>query len=126
MKIFYALMVLAVVSGCAETAGLSHPDESKTSKKIEKTARKAAPLECEATISSSGESNGLLRCSDAMCQSENPVGTVRKFDCKKETVGDEVVDVCPVKANTRYNRVCNGLHFNSGCSVWYSPVTRCR
>lgn len=126
MKILYALAVLMVVAGCTETAGLPHPAEKKLSQRVDKKNKRAATLECEATVSSASESDGILRCDDAMCQLENPVGTVRKYDCDKETIGGETVNVCPIKANTRYNRRCEGLRFNSGCSVWYSPVTACR
>lgn len=124
-KIFILAGVLLLAACTSQEAGLPHPkekvvDKSSVAKEYSKM-RKAGktPLECEATILSSGESNAILRCSDGMCQSENPVGTVRKFDCDEN-------NICPIKANTRYNRVCDGLRFASGCSVWYSPVTRCK
>ncbi|MEZ5691997.1 MAG: hypothetical protein R3D71_10100 [Rickettsiales bacterium] len=121
MKKIYLLgvAVAMLMAGCSGVSqGIPHPEEKDLSREYSKEV-KAAAKECEATISSSGESDAILRCSDTMCQSENPVGNVRKFDCNAN-------DECPIRANTRYNRVCDGLKFASGCSVWYSPVSRCK
>lgn len=73
---------------------------------------------CDGTIVSSGDGVENLRCGAALCAREYQVGTTQSFECNQGS--------CQITANTMYSISCERLHFDSGCTVAYSPVTACR
>jgi hypothetical protein len=73
---------------------------------------------CDATIASSGDGTGILRCGESTCKSEYPAGQSSSFECSR--------DKCPVTSGTTYAASCEDKKFNSGCSVSYKDVTECK
>jgi len=122
---------LLAIAACNDNKGGS--DGAKTEKMTETTAvaqpkemTKAMAMKmqkrgklayCTAAVSSAGAGQGGINCDDKTCKAENPVGTVRYFQC---TDGD-----CPIAAGTTYSRQCDELKFLNGCTVTYKDVTKC-
>jgi hypothetical protein len=122
--------IVGVVGACAGTTKTTQEIPAET-KAVEVTREAYVPESelaalqekglkyCQATIASSGDGVGLLRCGQANCVAEYPAGRVDHFECKDGTT-------CPRAANVLYAEPCDKLNFNSGCSVTYSPVTPCK
>lgn len=120
-RILISVAALFMLTACAEPA--QHPTDlsSKEVKTMMRAAKKSKEKyeTCQATVNDSYSHPKPLHCSDGVCKTENPNGTVRNFECKNS--------VCPVVTGKEYARSCkDGLNILNGCVVTYKDVTQCK